>query len=233
MARRILSYRDHAPFISGSADARHNEAQSAIDKICILLREYSGNDFSVYKRSTIYRRIERRMGLHQIETFAEYVRFLRENGRELELLFQELLIGVTSFFRDPGEWERLRQEVLPGLVASRLSSGVVRGWVAGCSTGEEAYSLAIVLKEALEPLRSHRSITVQIFATDIDREAIEKARIGLYPENIAADVSPERLRRFFVREERGYRVSKDIRETVVFAPQNVIMDPPNRGAGGS
>ena len=212
--------------MNGGAETRQVEAQSAVDKICVLLREYSGNDFSVYKRSTIYRRIERRMGLHQISTFSEYLRYLRENTRELELLFQELLIGVTSFFRDPGEWERLRAEVLPGLVTARASAGVLRAWVPGCSTGEEAYSLAILFREAIEPFRSQKQITVQVFATDLDREAIEKARLGLYPENIAADVSPERLRRFFVREERGYRVSKEIRESVVFAPQNVIMDPP-------
>ncbi|HEX5058897.1 MAG TPA: protein-glutamate O-methyltransferase CheR, partial [Kofleriaceae bacterium] len=151
---------------------------------------------------------------------------MRENSRELELLFEELLIGVTSFFRDPGEWERLRQEVLPTLVNARASTGLLRAWVAGCSTGEEAYSLAILFKEAIETIRPHKNIAVQIFATDLDREAIEKARVGLYPENVAADVSPERLRRFFVREDRGYRVSKDIRESVVFAPQNVIMDPP-------
>jgi two-component system, chemotaxis family, CheB/CheR fusion protein len=223
---KIFTYRDHAPFTHGEGDGRGREAQGAVDKICVLLREYSGNDFSLYKRSTIYRRIERRMGLQQITSFDEYLRYLRENNHALEVLFQELLIGVTSFFRDPGEWDRLHADVLPELVAARASSGLIRAWVAGCSTGEEAYSLAIALREALEPMRAQKSITVQIFATDLDRTAIEKARLGLYPENIAADVSPERLRRYFVREEHGYRVSKDIRESVVFAPQNVIMDPP-------
>ncbi|HEY5924144.1 MAG TPA: chemotaxis protein CheB, partial [Kofleriaceae bacterium] len=221
LPNRILSYRDHLGGVDHSS-----RGASDIDKICVVLREYSGNDFSVYKRSTVCRRIERRMGLHQIRTYGEYLRYLRENTRELELLFQELLIGVTSFFRDPSEWERLRQDVLPGVVSSRASIGMVRAWVAGCSTGEEAYSLAILFREALEPLRSHKTISVQIFATDLDRESIEVARAGLYPENIAADVSPERLRRFFVHEDRGYRVAKDIRETVIFAPQNMIMDPP-------
>jgi two-component system CheB/CheR fusion protein len=223
---KIFSYRDHAPFIAGERDARINELDSAIDKICALLREHSGNDFTLYKRSTIYRRIERRMSLHQITSPQEYVRFLRENARELDLLFHELLIGVTSFFRDPAEWERLRLEVLPALVTSRIPAGVLRAWVPGCSTGEEAYSLAMLLREAVEPTRAQNNVAVQVFATDLDHDAIETARIGLYPENIAADVSPERLRRFFVREERGYRVSKDIRETVVFAPQNLIVDPP-------
>jgi two-component system CheB/CheR fusion protein len=226
LPRRILSYRDHATFITSEIETRLSDPQGSVDKICALLNEYSGNDFSLYKRSTIFRRIERRMGLLQISGFPEYHHYLKEHSRERELLFEELLIGVTSFFRDPAEWERLCHEVLPALVSSRAASGVIRAWVVGCSTGEEAYSLAMVLREAVERVNTVRNIAVQIFATDLDRNAIEKARLGLYPENIAADVSPERLRRFFVREERGYRVTKDIRETVVFAPQSVISDPP-------
>ena len=199
---------------------------SSLEKVFILLRAHTGNDFSLYKRSTIYRRTERRMGLHQIDNVAHYVRFLRENPREVELLFKELLIGVTSFFRDPATWEHLKNEVLPALIASRSTGGLLRAWVPGCSTGEEAYSLAMAFKEAMEPLKPVKNIALQIFATDLDRDAIEKARSGSYPDNIAADVSPERLRRFFVKEEFGYRVSKEIREMVVFAPQNIIMDPP-------
>ena len=193
----------------------------------VLLRAHTGNDFSRYKRSTVYRRIERRMGLHQIDSIANYVRFLRENTHEIDLLFKELLIGVTSFFRDPAAWDHLRQDVLPGadLVAVR-PGGVLRAWVPGCSTGEEAYSLAMVFREAIEPFKPVKNLVLQIFATDLDQEAIDKARQGLYPDNIAADVSPERLRRFFVQEDRGYRVAKEIREMVVFATQNVIMDPP-------
>jgi two-component system CheB/CheR fusion protein len=226
LPRRIFSYRDHASAAQASAQARPPTAQTAVEKICLLLRDYSGNDFTIYKRSTIYRRLERRMGLHQIHDHTQYLRFLREHPQEVEILFNELLIGVTNFFRDPGEWDRLRHEILPGLVTLRASSGVLRAWVPGCSTGEEAYSLAIVFRELLEPIKTLRNVNVQIFATDLDRRAIEKARLGIYPENIAADVSPERLRRFFVRDDRGYRVSKDIRETVVFAPQNVLTDPP-------
>ena len=221
---RILAYRDHAKLVSGDGNGG-GESQGVVEKICALLREHSGNDFSMYKRSTIYRRIERRIGLHQLLGFTEYLRYLRENPRELDQLFEELLIGVTSFFRDPPEWDRLRKEVMQ-LVAARASAGVLRAWVPGCSTGEEAYSLAMVFKEAMDAVKLRRNLALQIFATDLDRTAIEKARTGLYPENITADVSPERLRRFFVREDRGYRVSKEIRESVVFAPQNVIMDPP-------
>jgi PAS domain S-box-containing protein len=137
-----------------------------------------------------------------------------------------LLIGVTNFFRDPQAWEALKNEVLPRLIASHTGSGSLRAWVTGCSTGEEAYSLAMSFREAVEPFKAKKNITLQIFATDLDRDAIEKARQGLYSDNIVADVTPERLRRFFVQEERGYRVSKEIREMVAFAPQNLIMDPP-------
>jgi two-component system, chemotaxis family, CheB/CheR fusion protein len=219
---RIFAFRDYQPRLEDN----ERDTASAIDKICVLLRQHSGNDFSVYKRSTVYRRIERRMGLHQIVSFADYLRYLRETPREVELLFGELLIGVTSFFRDPAEWERLRQDVMPGLIGAASSNGVLRAWVAGCSTGEEAYSLAMIFYEAVEPLRALKEISLQIFATDLDRAAIDTARAGFYPENITADVSPERLRRFFVREDSGYRISKEIRESVVFAPQNVITDPP-------
>src|SRR5262249_49083731 len=156
-------------------------------RICALLRDYSGNDFSVYKRSTLHRRIERRMSLHQIHDHAEYLSLLHEHRSELDILFNELLIGVTGFFRDPAEWDRLSREVIPALARERTPVGALRAWVPGCSTGEEAYSLAIVFREAIEPLNTLRGPNIQIFATDLDRRAIEKARTGIFPENIAAD----------------------------------------------
>jgi two-component system CheB/CheR fusion protein len=226
LPEKIVAYSRHAPHISRAELPLENKAQSALEKVFILLRAHTGNDFSQYKRSTIYRRIERRMSLHQIDGLANYVRYLRENPGEIDLLFKELLIGVTSFFRDPAAWEHLKKEVMPALLSARSVGGVLRAWVPGCSTGEEAYSLAMIFKEAVEPFQPFRNITLQIFATDLDGDAIEKARQGHYPDNIAADVSPERLRRFFVQDERGYRVSKDIREMVVFAPQNISIDPP-------
>ena len=226
LADKVLAYRQHARHIAKPEAALEDAQQTALEKIFILLRTHTGNDFSQYKRSTIYRRVERRMGLHQLDKLPNYVRFLRENPQEIELLFKELLIGVTNFFRDPPAWEHLQSEVLPLLLQARAHGGVVRAWVPGCSTGEEAYSLAIVFKEAFEKLAPNKGLTLQIFATDLDREAIEKARMAIYPANIAADVSPERLTRFFVQDDRGFRVSKEIRETVVFAPQNIIMDPP-------
>jgi len=157
---------------------------------------------------------------------ADYVRYLQENSQELDLLFKELLIGVTSFFRDTDVWEHLRKLAIPTLLASRPPGQALRGWVPGCSTGEEAYSLAIVLQEAVEETKPNARLAIQIFATDLDRDAVDKARQGVFPANIAADVSEERLKRFFVKEERGYRVRREIREMVTFAPQNLIMDPP-------
>jgi two-component system CheB/CheR fusion protein len=220
---RIDAYRAHATFIA-QPGTRIDEA--ALEKIAVLLRSKTGNDFSLYKWSTLVRRIERRMGLHQLDSLDQYVRLLRDNPIEIDLLFKELLIGVTRFFRDPAEWEKLRHEVLPALVAARSTAGVLRAWVPGCSTGEEAYSLAILFREALEPFKSLHDISLQIFATDLDRDAIDTARHGVYPDNITADLSPERLRRYFVRDGHGYRVSTEIREIVVFAPQNLLMDPP-------
>ena len=223
---QILSYCRKTPHKSSTEIPLEDEAKNALDKIFLLLRSQSGHDFSLYKKSTIYRRVERRMGLHQIDKLMTYVGFLRDNPAETELLFKELLIGVTAFFRDAAAWEQLKSELMPALLATRPKGGVLRAWVPGCSTGEEAYSLAIVFKEALERLKAPKNVTLQIFATDLDRDAVEKARPSVYPSNIAADVAPERLRRFFVPTEHGYRVGKEIREMVIFAPQNIIMDPP-------
>src|ERR1017187_968170 len=156
------------------------------------------------------------MGLHQVAKIADYVRFLREIPQEVDLLFKELLIGVTSFFRDPALWEQLKAEVIPSLLATRPKGGMLRVWTPGCSTGEEAYSLAIIFREALEQVKPAARYSLQVFATDLDKDAIAKARAGAYPANIAADVAEARLRRFFV-QERGYRVSKEIRDMVIFA----------------
>ncbi len=223
---KILGYLKHIPPVTKSKPVIEDKELSALEKIVILLRDKTGNDFSLYKKSTLYRRIERRMGIHQIDSIATYVRFLQANPQELELLFQELLIGVTNFFRDPAAWEKLQSEVMPRLLADHPEKGVLRAWSAGCSTGEEAFSLAIVFKEALEQTNHKSPITLQIFATDLDRDAISNARQGFFPLNIAADVSAERLNRFFVKEETGYRIRKEIREMVTFAVQNVISDAP-------
>jgi two-component system, chemotaxis family, CheB/CheR fusion protein len=223
---KILAYLRRLPSAAPPEMAVTDRMQSALEKAVILLRAHTGHDFSLYKKNTLYRRIERRMGIHQIGKMVDYVRYLRENSQELDLLFKELLIGVTSFFRDPAAWEQLRDDAIPALVASQTPGRALRAWVPGCSTGEEAFSLAMVFKEALGRIKPKGNAVLQLFATDLDRDAISRARQGLYPDNIAADVSPERLKRFFAKEDHGYRVAKEIREMVVFAPQNLIMDPP-------
>jgi two-component system, chemotaxis family, CheB/CheR fusion protein len=221
---RLVAYLAHAPPIARPERALAGKTQSAIERICIVLRSRTGHDFSLYKRSAVYRRIERRMGLHQIDGIATYVRYLQESPQEAMLLFKELLIGVTGFFRDPAAWDQLGAKAIPALLSER--SGTMRAWVPACSTGEEAYSLAIAFKEAAEQARPTRSVSLQVFATDLDKDAIEVARQGFYRANVSSDISPERLQRYFVEEANGYRVSHEIRETVIFAPQNVIMDPP-------
>jgi chemotaxis methyl-accepting protein methylase len=223
---RILAYLKRTPLARTSEAPLEDKTQSALEKAIILLRTHTGHDFSLYKRNTLHRRIERRMGIHQIHKIAGYVRYLQENTQELDLLFKELLIGVTSFFRDPAAWEELRKKILPALIASRPDGQVMRAWVAGCSTGEEAYSLAMVFKEVVEKLKPRKKISLQVFATDLDKDAIDKARQGIYPENICADVAPQRMSRFFTKEDNGCRVRKEIREMVIFAPQSLIMDPP-------
>jgi chemotaxis methyl-accepting protein methylase len=223
---KIIAYRRHLPQLAKPELHLEEKVQSALENIVILLRAHSGHDFTLYRRSTLYRRVERRMGIHQVGRISGYVRYLQENPQELGILFKELLIGVTNFFRDKTAWEQMATTALPLLLKDRPAGSTLRAWVAGCSTGEEAYSLAMIFKETLKHLKSAENITLQIYATDLDKDAIDKARLGFFPENIVADVSPTRLTRFFIKEEGGYRVNKEIRSMVVFAPQNLIMDPP-------
>lgn len=223
---KITSSMGHAATAPRSGSKRETRTGSALEKVVILLRERTGTDFSGYKPTSMHRRIERRMGLHQIGEMPDYIRFLRENPQELDLLSKELLIGVTSFFRDADLWTRLRTDVLPALMAGRSTETQLRAWVAGCSTGEEAYSLAITFMEAMDSLPSGARYSLQIFATDLDADAIDRARRGLYPHNIIADVSPQRLARYFIETETGFRITTAIREMVTFAQQNLLMDPP-------
>lgn len=197
---------------------------SGMSRILMLLRSGTGHDFSQYKKSTIGRRIERRMSMHNIDSYEVYARYLKENKDEAGKLFKELLINVTNFFRDPEAFATLKQEILPLLLADKPDDYVFRAWVAGCATGEEAYSIAILLREFMD--ETQHEYKILLYATDLDDDAISMARAGLYPPNIAQDIHPERLRRFFVKEDAGYRVKKTIREMVVFATQNVIKDPP-------
>jgi two-component system CheB/CheR fusion protein len=228
MPARLISYVAHAfrnillpissPVVPPADDSLH--------KIFLLLRSLTGHDFSGYKQSTISRRVERRMAVHQIERREEYIRYLQQNRAEAEALFHDFLIRVTSFFRDPEAYAALEAQVISRLLADKSAGEGIRVWAAGCSTGEEAYSIAILLRERMEALK--RSFRIQVFATDIDRRAIELARAGIYPGSIAADVTPERLARFFTPEPDGghYRVVKVIRDMLIFSEQNVIRDPP-------
>lgn len=218
--------------LRGRAEAkgrgRRNEASargssSGFEKVMLLLRNHSNVDFSLYKPNTIERRIRRRMVLSRQDTLDDYARFLRGNARELDALYSDVLINVTSFFRNPDAFGALQRRVWPELLG-QPGSDPVRIWVLGCSTGQEAYSLAMSFTEAAD--KAPRMRPLQVFATDLSDGTLDKARHGLYTKVMAEDVSPERLRRFFVEEEGGYRIVKSLRERVIFARHNVISDPP-------
>ena len=227
MPAQLIAYTSHAfgnpprPMV-----AVLPKSESALKKIFILLRAQTGHDFSQYKPTTIYRRIERRMAVHQVETLDSYVQYLQQTPAEVEALFRDMLIGVTNFFRDPDAFAALEEQVIPKLFTGKPTGGVVRAWTTGCSTGEEAYSIAILLQERLEALK--QNYRIQVFATDIDSRAIAIARAGIYPASIAEDITPERLARFFTLEPGGnaYRVHKGIRDMLVFSEQDLIKDPP-------
>ncbi len=193
-------------------------------EIINLLRNRTGVDFSHYKQTTIRRRILRRMALRNLQTPAEYIAALRGDAAEIQNLYQDFLIRVTQFFRDPEAFEVLKEKVFPNLLKNRSAELPIRVWVAGCATGEEAYSLAICLLEFLDA--GTESVGVKILATDLNESALEKARAGVYLDNIEIDVSPERLRRFFVHTEGHYQISKAVRELCVFSRHNMATDPP-------
>ncbi|MEO7599431.1 MAG: CheR family methyltransferase, partial [Opitutus sp.] len=211
--------------LKGGAEAELADARrEGFKKILLLLRNHCGVDFTLYKSSTIQRRVMRRLVLNQRQTLAEYATFLNGNSKELDALYSDVLIGVTSFFRNPDAFDTLKRIFFPKLLAQRGRDDPVRIWVLGCSSGQEAYSLAMAFAEATA--NDPRAVKLQIFATDLNETALEKARHGLYANSLAQDVSPERLRRFFVEQEGGWRVTKALREQVVFARQNVASDPP-------
>ncbi|GAK58733.1 conserved hypothetical CheR like methyltransferase protein [Candidatus Vecturithrix granuli] len=225
MPAELLKYVQHS-YIEGPAKTSllTNQFQNYASKIFALIRSQTGHDFSHYKQTTILRRIERRMAVHQIDRLTDYLHYLQQTSAEVDILFKEMLIGVTNFFRDPEAFAVLADQVLPSLLTRKPSDMPLRVWTPGCSTGEEAYSIAILLAELMEQLNKH--LSVQIFASDLDAEAIDFARSAVYPESIAADVSSQRLQRFFIKEENTYQVKKQIRDMVVFAVQNLVKDPP-------
>ena len=224
MPAALIKYLQHTRELIRPETLGDNVAD-LLELILAVLRERAKYDFHYYKPGTLIRRIKRRMGLNHIEEAGDYLRFLREDEREIRLLYKDLLIGVTSFFREPEAYRLLEQEVIRKLVHDKDPEATIRVWVPGCSSGEEPYSIAILLLEQIQALQKH--CTIQIFASDIDDEALATARAGIYPENVAADISPERLRQFFRKvDQSNYEISKQVRDCVVFAAQNLISDPP-------
>jgi two-component system CheB/CheR fusion protein len=225
MPEAIVRYANH-PYATGEAAAAPSlpRVHEHFGEILSVLKARTRLDFSGYKKPTIFRRIQRRMGLHQIEQVADYSALVRQNPAEATALADDLMIHVSGFFRDVDAWDALRELVIDPLVADRDSGSTIRCWVTACSSGEEAYTLAMVLAEAIEA--SGKTFDVKIFATDTADRSLTHARNGMYPMGIEAEVAPERLARFFDREDAIYRVKREIRELVVFAPQNVIQDPP-------
>jgi two-component system CheB/CheR fusion protein len=226
MPAQLILYAKHAFGRLRAPGGAQPSEDGVLKSLTSILRNHTGHDFSQYKSTTLIRRMQRRMALHQIENPEDYFRYARQTPPEVELLFRDLLIGVTSFFRDPEAFKALEENVIPRLFDAKSSHDTIRVWVCGCSTGEEAYSIAILLQEHLERLK--RPQKIQIFATDIDSQAIDQARAGVFPPSIAADVSPERLSRHFISEsgDSRYRVRKVIRDMLVFSEQDVIRDPP-------
>jgi two-component system CheB/CheR fusion protein len=226
MPEVLLEYAKH-PYVNGRDKEKGGEVPAKADQledILSVLYAKTGHEFKHYKKNTLGRRIQRRMSLNHIVKTEEYLSYLRKDQQEAEELFKDLLINVTGFFREPEAWQELERHVIPELVKCCDGEHPIRVWTPGCASGEEAYSIAILLYEALE--KSEKRCEVQIYGTDIDKDAFQIARAGRYPESIAASVSQERLERFFDREESFYVVKKFLRESVVFAPQSLITDPP-------
>jgi two-component system, chemotaxis family, CheB/CheR fusion protein len=227
MPAQLLSYVTHAfGKLHRAILVPTPKTDDTLKKICILVRAFTGHDFSQYKESTFIRRIGRRMAMQQLERPEEYLRFLQNTPVEVETLFHDLLIGVTNFFRDSEAFTALQAHVLPRMFANKRVGEAVRVWVCGCSTGEEAYSIAILIQEYLETLKQR--FKVQVFSTDVDKQILEQARSGIFPASIAADISPERLAKYFFQEAGTgvYRVQKVVRDMLIFSEHDVIKDPP-------
>ncbi len=228
LPEQIMAFLKHSPQVVSKPNELRVElkSKSALAQIIIMLRERTGNDFSLYKKNTIYRRIERRMGLHKLKDIAFYVNYLRENPQEQDILFKELLIGVTHFFRDKDVWAQLKSISLPTLLANYPQGKTLRAWVTACSTGEEAYSLAMTVLDVLDDIKPKGRFTLQIFATDLDEDAVNIARKGYYSAHIEDDISAQQLTRYFIKEGSGYRIKQQIRDMIIFAPHNITMHPP-------
>ena len=227
MPGRISDFLKHPRLLEAAIVATDSPAATDdFDAVLGLLRAHVGIDFALYKTNTLMRRLERRIAVHRIAGLSAYVPYLQANPQEVDLLFHELLIGVTHFFRDPEVWDLLRDEVLPPMIAEAAPGQALSAWVPACSSGEEVYTLAITFAEALARHPKGARVHLQIYGTDLDRDAVDRARRGVFPANVMADVSAERIAQFFVEDAGGFRVRKEIREMAVFATQNIIADPP-------
>jgi two-component system CheB/CheR fusion protein len=225
MPEALLNYVKH-PFIQKTDNIENqiSREEDHLSKIIMIIRDHTGIDFSNYKESTVIRRLEKRISINRYDNIEDYVDFLAKNKREINILYRELLIGVTRFFRDQEAFKQLQEKVLPDLVSRGREHQPLRIWSIGCSTGEEAYSLAMMLQAYMENNNVNRE--VKLFATDIDKDSIEYAGVGIYPESIVSDVSPDYLGKYFTKREEGYQISEKIRRMVIFAPHNILRDPP-------
>lgn len=226
IARELARIAKH-PYVSKDGDSETPSASEdavGLNRIFQLLRQSTGLDFSHYRQTTILRRIQRRMVVHKFDKVKDYVRFVQSNPAEIKTLYQDMLINVTSFFRNPKVFDALKEEIFPAILKQRAPNAAVRIWTPGCSSGEETYSVAIALLEFLAD--KSPQLPIQIFGTDVNENIITKARAGVFPENIQGDVSPERLRRYFQKIEGAYHISKTVREMCIFAQHNVVNDPP-------
>jgi two-component system CheB/CheR fusion protein len=224
MPEMLLKYSKNRMFKLEVIPTKESTARELLEKVFILLRNATGCNFGDYKSTTIIRRIEKRMALNQIDKLETYIRYLQKNKNEVLKLFNELLIGVSSFFRDKEAFLEIENSVIPQIIRNKEEGEVIRVWVAGCSTGEEAYSLAILFDQAI--LEQRKDLRVQIFASDLDKKAIMFARQGVYPNSIAGDISPKHLSQYFRSDTSSYRIKKEIRDQIVFAEHNLIKDPP-------
>lgn len=225
MPEILINYIKH-PYLTNTANDTHpllNE-DTYLNQLLSILRDQTGVDFSQYKPTTILRRIERRMGIAQVVSLEEYLSYIKHSPDEAKALYKDLLISVTRFFRDLESYNELKEKVIPDMVNRAEPGKTLRIWVAGCATGEEAYSIAILFADYIE--KSERKCEVKVFATDIEKEAMEYAARGIYPESIAADLPEPQMRRFFTKEGGSLKVSSSIRQMVVFASHNLISDPP-------
>ena len=223
MPEKLASYKKSSSKILKKILTPEDRNIQALRKIFILIRNRTGHDFSQYKKSTVFRRVGRRMNLHQIEEISQYLRYLQENPDEVDLLFKEFLINVTNFFRDSEAFESLKKGALNDLISKKSDFDTIRVWVPGCSTGEEVYSIAIIIRELLE--ETGKKLEVQIFGTDLDAFSIKIARSGTY-SGVTKDISQERLNKYFYKKDNEITIKEDIRDMVVFANHNVIKDPP-------